>query len=79
MGRAVSAFKAEAAKTSKKKAYQHKVDKSVPNCASFDVVGDWDCMLNQTNIGQNNNKYYIIQLLQQRVVCVCVYAAFTMA
>ena len=43
------------------------------------VVDDWDCMLNQTNIGQNNNKYYIIQLLQQHVVCVCVYAAFTMA
>lgn len=24
----------------------------------------YDCMLNQTNIGNNNNKYYIIQLLQ---------------
>jgi hypothetical protein len=23
----------------------------------------WDAMLNQTNIGQNNNKYYIIQLI----------------
>lgn len=67
VGRAVSAFKAEAAKTaSKKKSRQHKVDKSVPNCGSFDVVDDWDCMLNQTNIGQNNNKYYIIQMLQQR-------------
>lgn len=28
------------------------------------VVEDYDCMLNQTNIGQNNNKYYVIQLLQ---------------
>ena len=27
------------------------------------VVGDYDCMLNQTNIGQNNNKFYVIQLL----------------
>ncbi len=27
------------------------------------VVKDWDCMLNQTNIGQNNNKFYVIQLL----------------
>ncbi|KAK3741942.1 hypothetical protein RRG08_024688 [Elysia crispata] len=25
----------------------------------------WDCMLNQTNIANNNNKYYLIQLLQQ--------------
>jgi predicted DNA-binding WGR domain protein len=24
---------------------------------------DYDCMLNQTNISQNNNKYYVIQLL----------------
>lgn len=28
------------------------------------VHGEWDCMLNQTNIGQNNNKYYVIQLLK---------------
>ena len=25
----------------------------------------WDCMLNQTNIGNNNNKYYLIQLLRK--------------
>ena len=30
------------------------------------VVGDYDCMLNQTNIGQNNNKFYIIQLIQRK-------------
>ncbi len=24
----------------------------------------WDCMLNQTNIGANNNKFYVIQLLE---------------
>jgi len=24
----------------------------------------WDCMLNQTNIGNNNNKFYVIQLLE---------------
>ena len=24
----------------------------------------WDCMLNQTNIQNNNNKYYLIQLLK---------------
>ncbi|CAL1532290.1 unnamed protein product [Lymnaea stagnalis] len=27
----------------------------------------WDCMLNQTNISNNNNKYYLIQLLQDSV------------
>ncbi len=26
----------------------------------------YDAMLNQTNIGQNNNKFYIIQLLQHK-------------
>ncbi len=29
----------------------------------FDDDGIWDCMLNQTNIQNNNNKYYLIQLL----------------
>ncbi|XP_045712648.1 protein mono-ADP-ribosyltransferase PARP3-like [Phyllostomus hastatus] len=28
------------------------------------VHGDYDCTLNQTNIGSNNNKFYIIQLLE---------------
>jgi len=32
----------------------------------YEVVDDWDCMLNQTNIGQNNNKYYVIQMLKSR-------------
>ena len=26
-------------------------------------LDDYDCMLNQTNIGDNNNKYYVIQLV----------------
>ncbi|XP_064605124.1 protein mono-ADP-ribosyltransferase PARP3-like isoform X2 [Liolophura sinensis] len=30
---------------------------------SDQVYEDYDCMLNQTNIGQNNNKFYIIQVL----------------
>jgi len=37
------------------------------NPASHHVLeeGDtvWDCMLNQTNIGNNNNKFYVIQLI----------------
>lgn len=24
---------------------------------------DYDCMLNQTNIGQNNNKFYVVQVI----------------
>lgn len=32
---------------------------------SSDVVGTpWACMLNQTNIAQNNNKFYVLQLLE---------------
>ncbi|KAJ8409345.1 hypothetical protein AAFF_G00235430 [Aldrovandia affinis] len=29
-----------------------------------EVYEDYDCMLNQTNIGHNNNKFYIIQVLK---------------
>lgn len=32
--------------------------------SSAQVVGDYDCMLNQTNVSGNNNKFYVIQLLQ---------------
>ena len=28
------------------------------------VYADYDCMLNQTNIGFNNNKFYVVQVLQ---------------
>jgi len=34
------------------------------NIGGVEVVDDWDCLLNQTNIGQNNNKFYVIQLLR---------------
>uniref|UniRef100_A0A8D1P8J5 Poly [ADP-ribose] polymerase n=1 Tax=Sus scrofa TaxID=9823 RepID=A0A8D1P8J5_PIG len=35
------------------------------------VHEDYDCTLNQTNIGSNNNKFYIIQLLEEgdRFIC----------
>ncbi|KAL2803748.1 protein mono-ADP-ribosyltransferase PARP3 isoform a [Daubentonia madagascariensis] len=35
------------------------------------VYEDYDCTLNQTNIGSNNNKFYIIQLLKEgnRFIC----------
>ena len=29
-----------------------------------DDEGIWDCMLNQTNIQFNNNKFYLIQILE---------------
>jgi predicted DNA-binding WGR domain protein len=40
------------------------VDREVPDRGSYTIVDDWSINLNQTNIGGNNNKYYIIQVLQ---------------
>src|SRR5437016_4850811 len=40
------------------------VDDLCPLKARGKVVDDWDAMLNQTNIGANNNKYYVIQLVE---------------
>lgn len=53
----------EKLKKSDKKKRTPKID---PNCNLFSAVvyEDFDCMLNQTNIGNNNNKFYIIQLIQ---------------
>ncbi|XP_022104043.1 poly [ADP-ribose] polymerase 3-like [Acanthaster planci] len=56
---AVEALKS--AEKGKKKAYV--IDSYFPGSGS--VYEDFDCMLNQTNISQNNNKYYVIQLIQQ--------------
>ena len=42
-----------------------KVDEHCPIAKQAKVVGDWDCMLNQTDIGHNNNKFYVIQLLEK--------------
>jgi len=44
--------------------------KNIPVDSKCPVSGakvheDYDCMLNQTNIGHNNNKYYVIQLLEK--------------
>ena len=40
------------------------VDLAVPDAGSFSLVPGRDVMLNQTNMGQNNNKFYVIQALQ---------------
>ncbi|PIO24839.1 hypothetical protein AB205_0019280 [Aquarana catesbeiana] len=57
---AVQALKAASGKKGKAK-----VDSActLTKCAGYEVFEDYDCMLNQTNIGHNNNKFYIIQLL----------------
>ncbi|KAL3852914.1 hypothetical protein ACJMK2_016520 [Sinanodonta woodiana] len=52
----------KAADIGKKKA--HKPDSYFPFANTATVVDDYDCMLNQTNIGHNNNKFYVIQVLQ---------------
>ncbi|KAM3914167.1 protein mono-ADP-ribosyltransferase PARP3 [Leptodactylus fuscus] len=57
---AVQALKAAAGKKGKAK-----IDSacSLSGNGNMEVYEDYDCMLNQTNIGHNNNKFYIIQLI----------------
>uniref|UniRef100_H3DAV8 Poly (ADP-ribose) polymerase family, member 3 n=1 Tax=Tetraodon nigroviridis TaxID=99883 RepID=H3DAV8_TETNG len=43
---------------------RRKVDEHCSLSASGEVHEDYDCMLNQTNIGHNNNKFYVIQVIQ---------------
>ncbi|KAJ1109515.1 hypothetical protein NDU88_006875 [Pleurodeles waltl] len=52
----------EALKSAPKQAVKAKVDSAYP-FSGGEVYEDYDCMLNQTNIGHNNNKFYIIQLI----------------
>ena len=59
--KAVRALTVEGGKQKKRQAT---VDSHITSSGMYSVVGDWDCMLNQTNIGQNNNKFYVIQMLQ---------------
>ncbi|XP_018419898.1 PREDICTED: poly [ADP-ribose] polymerase 3 isoform X2 [Nanorana parkeri] len=52
----------QALKSASGKKGKAKID--TPCClSSCEGYEDYDCMLNQTNIGHNNNKFYIIQLL----------------
>jgi len=39
-------------------------DRVIPNADNWTVDSEYNIKLNQTNIGPNNNKFYIIQLLQ---------------
>jgi len=47
-----------------KKAGGRAVDPRAPNAASLKVVDDYAVKLNQTHIDANNNKFYIIQVLE---------------
>ncbi|KAK3734446.1 hypothetical protein RRG08_029121 [Elysia crispata] len=46
------------------KVKKFKPDTYCPLSSNSEVHLDYDAMLNQTNIGHNNNKYYIIQVLK---------------
>ncbi|KAM9410724.1 protein mono-ADP-ribosyltransferase PARP3 isoform 1-T2 [Pholidichthys leucotaenia] len=41
-----------------------KVDDNCHLSSSGEVYEEYDCMLNQTNIGNNNNKFYVIQVIK---------------
>eukprot|EP00039_Didymoeca_costata_P018537 m.333884 g.333884 ORF g.333884 m.333884 type:complete len:688 (-) comp17240_c0_seq1:115-2178(-) len=45
---------------------QRRADRAVPDASVYSVYEDYDIKLNQTNIdhGSNNNKFYIIQVLE---------------
>ncbi|MCX4239708.1 WGR domain-containing protein [Paraliomyxa miuraensis] len=60
-----AATKAAAASPAPAKKATAKVDGHCPIAKSASVHEDFDAMLNQTNIGANNNKFYIIQLLSK--------------
>lgn len=58
---------AEALRAAPKEKRVIRVDPTCPlsSNAGTQVHEDYDCTLNQTNIGRNNNKFYIIQLLEE--------------
>ncbi|KAJ6667722.1 hypothetical protein lerEdw1_016043 [Lerista edwardsae] len=56
----------EALKAAPKEKLKAKIDSAcqLSNVDGAKIHEDFDCMLNQTNIGHNNNKFYIIQLIE---------------
>ncbi|XP_038666754.1 protein mono-ADP-ribosyltransferase PARP3 [Scyliorhinus canicula] len=56
----------EALKAAPKNKVKAKIDEhcELSSNGQATVYEDYDCMLNQTNIGNNNNKFYIIQLIE---------------
>lgn len=63
--KATVAKKPAAKKPAAKKPGGAKVDGHCPIAKAAIVLEDFDAMLNQTNIGANNNKFYIIQVLEK--------------
>jgi len=61
---AAKAKPAETPSPAKKAKTGRPVDAAVPNRDTFSVADDWSVLLNQTNVGANNNKFYRIQVLQ---------------
>ncbi|KJE95327.1 poly synthetase 3 [Capsaspora owczarzaki ATCC 30864] len=59
LAQAAAAKKASGAAPAKAKVDEH----ALRQVAGVSVYNDYDCMLNQTNSANNNNKYYVIQLL----------------
>lgn len=68
---ASSPAKASASSPAKKAKTAIPVDSAVPNKDQYSVVDDWSVLLNQTNVGANNNKYYRIQLLSSGASYYC--------
>lgn len=57
----------EGLKLAPKETRKARVDSMCPLSSNpiVQVYEDYDCTLNQTNIGNNNNKFYLIQLLDE--------------
>ncbi|XP_042883677.1 protein mono-ADP-ribosyltransferase PARP3-like isoform X1 [Penaeus japonicus] len=62
----------EAKESAQKKPAKRKLDvvlsRTYPKATVYE---DYACMLNQTNIGQNNNKFYVIQIVQDKKNFIC--------
>lgn len=55
---------AEGPPAKKAKTAGRAVDPALKDREKYTVVDDWSVLLNQTNVGMNNNKYYKIQVLE---------------
>ncbi|KAM9325463.1 protein mono-ADP-ribosyltransferase PARP3-like [Gastrophryne carolinensis] len=61
----------QALKAASEEKQKTKVDSacSLSKQENYEVYEDYNCMLNQTNIGHNNNKFYIIQVIHYPAGC----------
>ncbi|KYO22983.1 poly [ADP-ribose] polymerase 3 [Alligator mississippiensis] len=63
----------EALKRAPKEKLKAKIDSAchLSSASDAQIHEDYECTLNQTNIGHNNNKFYIIQLIEQNGAYSC--------